>query len=300
MNIHKFFFVVKLVLFLLLGHAVLGVVTLPGQMHAQLGPSLAGAMVSTYKGVSQSPVAITQKDFAEIFQRNPFYPLEVFGNSTTPGIADDGRIAYPWGAGDDLGLTLLGTVSGSPLFARAIIKDLRTGALDLYKTNQAVGDAQIQSIEKDAVVLEYEGRTKILKLNAAQNGTPPEIDAETSSLETTGKYDDFSEIDLGAQDEIAKFRTDIDTVDAILKQAVIESYMVDGRMEGLKISGLDKIRAAKALGLENGDVIQVINGQKLTSKQKAYQIFKKARSKASVSFELLRGDETKKLVFFLR
>jgi general secretion pathway protein C len=295
MNIHRFFFAVKLVLFLLLGHAVLGVAALPGQMHAQLGPSLAGAMVSTYKGVSQSTVAITQKDFAEIFQRNPFYPLEVSGNSTTPNMAGAGHEIY-----EDLGLTLLGTVSGSPLFARAIIKDLKTGALDLYKTNQAVGDAQIQSIEKDAVVLEYEGRTKILKLNAAQNGTPPEIDAETSSLETTGKYDDFSEIDLEAQDEIAKFRTDIDSVDAILKQAVIEPYMVDGRMEGLRISGLDKIRAAKALGLENGDVIQVINGQRLTSKQKAYQVFKKARSKASVSFELLRDDETKKLVFFLR
>jgi general secretion pathway protein C len=295
MNVHKFFFVVKLVLFLLLGHAVLGVVTLPGQMHASLGPAHAAAMVSTNSIVAQNKVVITQRDFTELLQRNPFYPLEVSGNSTTPDMAGTAHEVY-----EDLGLTLLGTVSGSPLFARAIIKDLKTGALDLYKTNEAVGNAQIQSIEKDAVVLEYEGRTKILKLNTAQNDTPLQIDDETSSLETTGKYDDFSQNDLGAQDVVTNFKTDIDTVGAILKKAVIEPYIVDGRMEGLRISGLDKIRMAKALGLEDGDVIQVINGQKLTSKQKAYQIFKKARSKASVSFELLRGDETKKLVFFFR
>ncbi len=295
MNVHNFFFAIKLVLFLLLGHAVLGVVTLPGQMHARLGPTPASAMVSAGSIVAQSPVAIKQTDFAEILQRNPFYPLEVSGNSTTPDVAGTAHEVY-----EDLGLTLLGTVSGSPLFARAIIKDLRTGVLDLYKTNEAVGNAQIQSIEKDSVVLEYEGRTKILKLNAAQNDTPMEINDESSALEMTGKYDDFSETDLEAQDVVTNFTTDVDTVGAILKKAVIEPYMVDGRMAGLRISGLDKIRAAKALGLENGDVIQAINGQKLTSKQKAYQIFKKARSKPSVSFELLRGDETKKLVFFLR
>ncbi len=86
----------------------------------------------------------------------------------------------------------------------------------------------------------------------------------------------------------------------MLTKAVIEPYMIDGQVEGLKITGLENIRVAEDLGLKNGDIIRTVNGHRLTSKQKAYQIFKKARSQEAMNIELLRKNETKTLSFSLR
>jgi type II secretory pathway component PulC len=48
------------------------------------------------------------------------------------------------------------------------------------------------------------------------------------------------------------------------------------------------------LGLRDGDVIRAINGHRLSSKQKAFQIAMKARSQAALSVELQRDNKIKK------
>ena len=89
-------------------------------------------------------------------------------------------------------------------------------------------------------------------------------------------------------------------MDTLLKKAVIEPHTVNGQMEGLKITGLEKIPGAALLGLENGDVIRTVNGHALTSRQKAFQVFKKSRSQPAIDLELMRKDEIKTLSFDLR
>jgi type II secretory pathway component PulC len=71
------------------------------------------------------------------------------------------------------------------------------------------------------------------------------------------------------------------------------------RTEGLKISGLEKIPMAERFGLQNGDVVQSINGQQLTSKQKAFQVLMKARTQSKVDIQLLRDGQRKGLSFDL-
>jgi len=116
-----------------------------------------------------------------------------------------------------------------------------------------------------------------LSTNAAQ---AVETNPPTKSLTTVG----------------AKLRD----IEIMLTKAVIEPYAVDGQVEGLKITGLENMRGAEDLGLKNGDIIRTVNGHRLTGKQKAYQIFKKARSQAAMDIELLRDNETKTLSFSLR
>ncbi|GAI89781.1 unnamed protein product [marine sediment metagenome] len=92
----------------------------------------------------------------------------------------------------------------------------------------------------------------------------------------------------------------LSNIEIMLTKAVIEPYTIDGQVEGLKITGLENMRGAEDLGLKNGDIIRTVNGHRLTGKQKAYQIFKKARSQEAMNIELLRDNETKTLSFSLR
>ena len=97
-----------------------------------------------------------------------------------------------------------------------------------------------------------------------------------------------------------KVRTKIRFVEAILKKAVIEPYYINGQIEGLQITGLDRISVARDLLLKSGDIIRAVNGQTLNSKQQAYEIFKKARTKPIMIVDLLQDGEAKTLLFDFR
>jgi type II secretory pathway component PulC len=67
----------------------------------------------------------------------------------------------------------------------------------------------------------------------------------------------------------------------------------------LRITGLDQIPLAEAFGLKNGDIVQAVNGQQLTSKQKAFQILQKAKTQSKVNIRILRDGKSKDLSFNL-
>jgi hypothetical protein len=97
-----------------------------------------------------------------------------------------------------------------------------------------------------------------------------------------------------------KIRTTIGSVETVLKEALIEPYCVNGRIEGLRITGLERVSAAGDLPLKSGDIIRAINGQPLDSKRRALKIFKKARTLPIMMVDLLRDGQTKALLLDLR
>ena len=117
---------------------------------------------------------------------------------------------------------------------------------------------------------------------------------EPSGDQNTGKKSDIEKRD--AQQEMTKVRTKIKCVESVLKNAVIEPYCINGQIEGLQISGLEKIPEAKALLLKSGDIIIAVNGETLSSKKDAYDIFKKARKEPIMIIDLLQDGEAKKFL----
>ncbi|MBW7992084.1 MAG: hypothetical protein FVQ84_19005 [Planctomycetes bacterium] len=99
-----------------------------------------------------------------------------------------------------------------------------------------------------------------------------------------------------APQELTKIRTKIKCVETILRKAVIKPYYVNGQIEGLQINGLEKISQAKDLLLKSGDIILAVNGQTLSSKKDAYDIFKKARKEPIMIIDLLQDGEPKKFL----
>jgi general secretion pathway protein C len=85
-------------------------------------------------------------------------------------------------------------------------------------------------------------------------------------------------------------------VEQLLRRATIKPYRVGGQTIGLRMTGLAKIKSARSLGIESGDVIRSVNGHRLTSKKRAYQVFKKGRSKSTMRVEFLRGNEVNTLL----
>jgi len=292
---HKALFVIKLALVLILGYVVITTVLMPQNMGEIFVPDSA---VSTENITTFEPTSFPNtpvEDYSAIVEH------DIFGNSasslkTNTSLQGNNGVGQALSAEEELGIVLLGTVAGSPEISRAIIKDIKTNELSLYKTGDTVATAHIESIEKDVVVLLHQGQRKLLDLGTRES-KQQDVDNTQAALSNNAAQAVETNPPANFHSSAgAKLRD----IEIMLTNAVIEPYTIDGQVEGLRITGLENIRGAEDLGLKNGDIIRTVNGQRLTSKQRAYQIFKKARSQAAANIELLRGNETKTLSFSLR
>jgi hypothetical protein len=118
---------------------------------------------------------------------------------------------------------------------------------------------------------------------------------EAAADESEEKSDE-EEKKKNAPQELTKIRTKIKCVETILRKAIIEPYCINGQVKGLQICGLEKISQAKALLLNSGDVIVAVNGEALSSKKDAYNIFKRARKSPIMIIDLLQDGEPKKFL----
>jgi hypothetical protein len=100
---------------------------------------------------------------------------------------------------------------------------------------------------------------------------------------------------------LKRIRTKVKCIETVLRKAVIKPYHnINGQIEGLQISGLEKIRVAKDLLLKSGDVVCVVNGQFLSSKKVASKVFRKARKLPIMEVELLRNGKTMTFQYYLK
>ena len=125
--------------------------------------------------------------------------------------------------------------------------------------------------------------------------------AETPLGRNIEEASDTVGTDTPTERVLTKIRTKMKSIETVLRKAVIKPYHnINGQIEGLQISGLDKVLVARDLLLKSGDIICVVNGQLLSSKKVAFKIFKKARKLPIMEIELLRNGQTVTLQYYLR
>ncbi len=112
---------------------------------------------------------------------------------------------------------------------------------------------------------------------------------------------DREEAEPPTEPVLKRIRTKVKSIETVLRKAVIKPYHnINGQIEGLQISGLEKILVAKDLLLKSGDVICFVNGQLLSSERAASKIFRKARKLPIMEVELLRNGKTMTFQYYLK
>jgi len=200
-------------------------------------------------------------------------------------------------------LRLLATVAGDEEVACAVIENVKTKIQELYKTGDIIEGAQVESIERNRIVLLNGDQRKVLNLYVADGVSGPvEKSAEPVMAQKKPSSAEVVNIISPTEREINKkaFLAKVGGTEAILRTVDATPYIVDGKEKGIRITGLEDLSMARYIGFENGDVIQNINGSTVTNRRKAFQILRKVRSQSSLNIQLLRNQKKKELSFGIK
>ena len=250
---------------------------------------------------AEEPTALPQtrefSDYTAIIQRNLFTEAEAASGAR----AAASRAQAPESPApvDELGLKLVGAIAGGSVASRALIQDAKTNATRSYRIGDTVASATVEAIQRDAVILRCQGRPLVLKLRpgtAADNPSKVSAPSDPSKDKLSGTKDTSG---AGGTNAPTPPSNRVGYMGEVLRKATIEPYVRNDQTEGLRITGLENIPLAEMFGLKNGDIVQSINGQELTSKQKAFQVLQKAKTQSKVNLQLLRDGKSKFLSFDL-
>jgi len=291
---HKVLSFLKLAMMSILVYAVVKTVTISQNVNEALMPKSAAGNENTAVIEPERTPDASVHDYSVIVEK------DIFGSSASleaNKLMQVDNTAGTTSSGDEeLGIALLGTVAGSPEISRAIVKDLKTNVLNIYKTGDTIVSASVESIEKDGIVLLHEGQRKKIDLRIKESGKQETVIPEiTMAKNATQQFEDQP-----ASKSNPTFADKLRYAASMIPKADVKPHIIDGQVEGLRVTGLEDIQGAEDLGLKNGDVIRTVNGQRLDSKQKAYQISKKVRSQTAMDIELMRDNKIKGFSFSLR
>jgi type II secretion system protein C len=210
----------------------------------------------------------------------------------------------PQGTGElpsSLRLQLLATMeSDDPAWSMATIRDLDSNMLGPYTANEQLRPGvTILAVERGRVVILNQGRREFIALGATP---PPPAAVKPVPTETKSESKPGSSVAIeGAEQAINCSGEHACTVDRkfveqlmqspqqLISQARMFPVTKDGETAGFRVSGVRKGSLVKMLGLENGDVVSEVNGNKLASIDDALGLVQKLRRANHLSVTVERG-----------
>ncbi len=290
-QLSKVVWAVKAVLIAALLYIAVDAILTPAQLGSGLTPQAVTGNERPQSETAADAVPQTPLDESVILDKNVFGLSQPPMASEAPRSPEPREIILP--SAEELGLVLRGVVAAGPVRSRAIIEDTQANTTLPYKIGERVASATIESIEPERVVLRHQGQKAVLHIRSGASQGSPGATARPQRLET------MTPEPVTSDAQAASPSAQLGYVENLFRKATIKPHVKGGRTEGLEISGLEETPLTKLFGLRNGDIVQTVNGQDLTSKQKAFEVLKKARSQSKIDLRLLRDGKTKDLSFDL-
>ncbi len=201
---------------------------------------------------------------------------------------------------------LLATVvSSDPDASMAMFADKAKQESEGYRIGDKLLDqAEVVSIEWRRVLVKRNGRCESFSL---QEEPQVRRDAVASNVPPPGAPDDvkFGEgVKQTSGDEYEIPRAEIDNVLSNLNQIATQARIVpsfhNGKANGFKLFSIRPGSLYSKIGIQNGDIIQKINGFEINSPDKALEIYSKLKDATSISVDLVRRGKSKSLSYNIR
>jgi general secretion pathway protein C len=222
--------------------------------------------------------------YAVIPQRNIFgvTTKAVEDPKAAAALAQQAALAQPAVA---LTIDLRGTVAGDEKYGFAIVEEKASKKQQLVKVGDVISGAKVLRIKRNAIDLLVNNREQTLvvvetmeKPLASPAGRPPPPPARVA--QPTGPI-------IVNRTELDEQLKDMGT---LLSQAQARPYFHLGQPDGFIITNIRPGSLYQRLGIVNGDVIQGVNDQKITTADDVVGLFNALKDSDSISLTVKRRD----------
>jgi general secretion pathway protein C len=260
-----------------------------GLVAARLAPPAAVSAAAPIVPPAAAP-ALAESAYAVIYERDVFNAVK--GEAPTDAPAEVKR--------SDLNVKLWGTaVAGDPARSYAIIEDQVARRQQLYRVGDPILDvATLARVEWGRVVLSRDGAEEVLELSSARG---PAGAAGVPVASAAAVQDRIRRTGDGtfAIDRREVERT-IENLNEVFTQARAVPHFVDGKTVGFRVFAIKPGSVFEKIGLQNGDVIERVNGVELTDPTKAITLFTELQNEGHIAVDLERNKQRKSLSYEIR
>ncbi len=179
----------------------------------------------------------------------------------------------------------------APEWSVAVIVDNATREAGVYSINEGsnaiTDDAAVVDVRTCQVVIRRRDHFELCSCEVEGTSTPALV--ARPPMEELG---DTAGVTKVSETQYTVARAEVDGALSNLSQVATQARIVpsfkDGKPNGFKMFSIKPGSIYSKIGLQNGDVIQKINGYEINSPDKALEIYQKLKEASSVSIELQR------------
>jgi general secretion pathway protein C len=207
-----------------------------------------------------------------------------------------------------MGVELVATiVSDDPEASLAVFTDRGKEETEAYRHGEKIQEqAEVMVIDWRRVLVKRNGQCESFTLedknpDSAVAAAPPPPDTTGAPAEG-GEFG--KNVKQTGSDEYEIPRAEIDNVLSNLNQIATQARIVpsfqNGKANGFKLFSIRPGSLYSKIGIQNGDIIQKINGFEINSPDKALEIYSKLKDANGITVDLIRRGKTKTLSYSIR
>jgi general secretion pathway protein C len=206
-----------------------------------------------------------------------------------------------------LPLRLLGTmIAQRPEWSLAAIEDLQTRDWRSYAEGDSVGRARVLKIDRARVMLLVDGRREYLEPSPLPQKMRSSPVFAATSVNASPPGPGPGGVGIRALDEntYEVARTEVDRALSNLNELAMQARTVpafrDGKAVGFKLFSIRPGSLYTRIGIQNGDVLQRINGFALDSPEKALEAYTRLKNASRIDIELDRRGQLVRKTYYVR
>jgi general secretion pathway protein C len=198
-------------------------------------------------------------------------------------------------------------IAQRPEWSLASIEDLQTRDWGSYAEGESIGRARVLAIERARVVLLVDGHREYLEPSPIPTRvTPSPMLASTrvNNVPPTAPAPIGSGIRALDENTYDVARTEVDRALSNLNELAMQARTVpafrNGKAIGFRLFSIRPGSLYTRIGIQNGDVIQRINGFDLDSPEKALEAYARLKEASRIDLELDRRGQLVRKTYFVR
>jgi general secretion pathway protein C len=261
-------------------------------LNSRLAPTPAMQEQAVKLSEKSAAAARPLEDYAIITERNLF-------GGTSQGLAeaspeeivlDDMPVALK-----SLGLKLVGTVvANKPEESSAIIEDQSTRKQEVYQEGDRVKQALIKRILRHNVVINTGRRDEVLTM------VPEESTGKTRAPERATRTRRRPAAGSTIRLDREELESQMANLNELMQQVRIRPFMEGRRPAGFLVSNIKPGSLFSKMGLRNGDVIQGVNGETITTPDQAIELYESLMEGGEIALEIKRGRRKQNLRYEIK